>query len=279
MPIYNAGHQLRLAVLSIVRQTFHNWELLIIDDGSTDDALQGISDIQDPRIRIIRDGANKGLTARLNEAIDLAQGEYFARMDQDDVSYPERFACQVEMLERDPELDMIAVRTVTISDDNELVGSLPFALTHEEICAKPWRVFYMPHPTWMGHLSWFRTHRYATYFCEDQELLLRSHAESRFATVDEVLFGYRVRQRINWKKQVKTHWILLNIQLRHFLRSKQFFFFFMSLPTFAGRVAGETFKLARQNLPGQPHSLAEIDSTESRRWRRVLKDTLGETES
>ena len=92
MPVYNAGKYLRLAVLSIVRQTFTDWELLIVDDGSTDNALQGIADIDDARIRILRDGKNKGLAARLNECIDLARGKYFARMDQDDVSYPERFS-------------------------------------------------------------------------------------------------------------------------------------------------------------------------------------------
>ena len=62
MPIFNAGHHLRLAVLSIVHQTFCNWELLIIDDGSTDNALQSLSDISDSRIQILRDGLNKGLT-------------------------------------------------------------------------------------------------------------------------------------------------------------------------------------------------------------------------
>ena len=53
MPVYNAGKYLRLAVLSIVKQTFTDWELLIIDDGSTDNALQSIADINDPRIQIL----------------------------------------------------------------------------------------------------------------------------------------------------------------------------------------------------------------------------------
>src|SRR5450830_847145 len=85
MPVYNAGKYLRLAVLSIVKQTFTDWEMLVIDDGSTDNAFDSIADIKDDRIRILRDGTNKGLAARLNEAIDLARGQYFARMDQDDV--------------------------------------------------------------------------------------------------------------------------------------------------------------------------------------------------
>lgn len=73
MPIYNAGSDLRPAVLSILQQTFPDWELLIIDDGSSDGAAEGISDIRDSRIRVLRDGLNRGLAARLNEAIDLAR--------------------------------------------------------------------------------------------------------------------------------------------------------------------------------------------------------------
>ena len=74
MPVFNGGEFLRPAVLSIVKQTFSDWELLIIDDGSTDGSLETIQDIQDARIRVIKDGLNKGLAARLNEAIDLARG-------------------------------------------------------------------------------------------------------------------------------------------------------------------------------------------------------------
>ena len=91
MPIYNAGEVLRPAVLSIINQSYFNWELIIIDDGSTDNSLEYIQDILDPRIKIVNDGLNKGLAARLNEIMDLGRGVYFARMDQDDISYPQKF--------------------------------------------------------------------------------------------------------------------------------------------------------------------------------------------
>lgn len=279
MPVFNGGPHLRLAVLSIVGQTFQDWELLIIDDGSTDNALQDIADIHDSRIRIVRDGSNKGLAARLNEAIDLARGQYFARMDHDDVSYPERFARQLALLESNPDLDVVAVRAVTISDDNELVGIFPSPLTHREICARPWQGFYFPHPTWMGHTTWFRTHRYASpapYYCEDQELLLRSHAKSRFATVDQVLFAYRVQNRINWKKLTKARWTLCNVQLRYFLGSGQYHFALLALASFAGRVASDLVKLLRQTLSGHQYSRARLDPTASSKWQVVLKETLGE---
>ena len=238
MPIFNAGSYLRLAVLSIVRQTFADWELLIIDDGSTDNALQDIADIRDHRIRILRDGENKGLAARLNEAIDLARGRYFARMDQDDVSYPERFARQIEALDRDPQLDLVAARAVTIAGDHLLTGILP-ASAQKEISTKPWRGFYLPHPTWMGRIEWFRKYRYAEpgpYFYEDQELLLRSHEESRFGIIEEPLLAYRIREKTSWRKLIKTRLTILPVQLRHFLPKGQLFFALMAVLTFIGRL-------------------------------------------
>ena len=275
MPIYNAGQQLRLAVLSVLRQTFRDWELLIIDDGSTDNAVQTITDIDDARIRIIRDGTNKGLAARLNEAIDLARGTYFARMDQDDVAYPGRFAAQVAMLDSRPELDLFAVRAISISDENACLGERPGPSTHEQICAQPWKGFYFPHPTWLGRTEWFRTHRYAQpgpFFCEDQELLLRSYEHSRFATVDEILFGYRVRHKIDGKKQLKTHWTLFQIQWRHFNGAGHYRFASLSLLTLTARLARVLLQLAQQNLVGVKPRSPPQDSAAARQWQIVLHE-------
>lgn len=219
MPIYNAGAHLRLAVLSIVAQTFERWELLIIDDGSTDNALQTITDIRDPRIKILRDGKNKGLAVRLNEACVLAVGQYFARMDQDDVSYPERLRVQVEALQADPGLDVVAGRAITIDENNGYTGMFAFAGTHAEICAQPWRGFFFPHPAWMGRLDWFLKHRYAEpapYFCEDQELLLRTYRQSRFLALDRVVLAYRIRANVNWVKLGATRRAMLAMQWRLF---------------------------------------------------------------
>ena len=219
MPIYNAGAHLRLAVLSIVAQTFERWELVIIDDGSTDNALQTIADIRDPRIRIFRDGKNKGLAVRLNEACAIAIGQYLARMDQDDVSYPERLRLQVEALQADPGLDLVAGRAIIIDENNGHAGMFAFAGTHAEICAQPWRGFVFPHPAWMGRIEWFLKHRYAEpapYFCEDQELLLRTYRQSRFLALDRVVLAYRIRAGVNWAKLAATRRAMLAMQWRLF---------------------------------------------------------------
>lgn len=272
MPVYNAGKYLRLAVLSIVNQTFKDWELLIIDDGSTDFALQTIADINDARIQILRDGKNEGLAARLNECIDLARGKYFARMDQDDVSYPERFMRQVKALQNDSTLDLVAVCAITIDEDNRATGIFPRAISHEEICERPWRSFYFPHPAWMGKIEWFKKYRYAKpgpYFCEDQELLLRTYRDSRFATVDEILFAYRLRGKINWQKLAKTRRAVLEVQMRQFSSLNQWHFALLSIAAYLIRITGDlSERLRTRNIEHKP---ANVCTAIGSKWKAILE--------
>ena len=215
MPIYNAGKYLRPAVLSIMQQTLTDWELYIIDDGSTDNALSYIADVQDSRIIIIKDGQNKGLAARLNEVINLAKGRYFALMDQGDFSYPDRLSKQVDALEESLDLDLLSTRAIKISMEGEPLGYLPSLLSHAEITSAPWKGFCMPHPTWMGRLQWFKKNHYAEpapYLCEDQELLLRTFEESNFSCLEEVCLAYRVREGIGFSVLLKIRYHQLCMQ-------------------------------------------------------------------
>jgi len=275
MPVYNAGEYLRMAVLSIVNQTYTNWELLLIDDGSTDGAIQNISDINDSRIQVLHDGKNKGLAARLNECIDLARGKYFARMDQDDISYPERFAQQIEVLEKDSMLDLVSVRSVMINENNKLVGLFPSALTHDEIGNRPWQGFYFPHPTWMGKIEWFRKYRYyepGPYLCEDQELLLRSYSKSTFATIDNILFAYRVRNKVELRKLAKNRWSVLNVQLHHFIKMKLWFFVLLSMVTFSARIINDFTKKIRVDIFN--HRKEIDDRAVISNWNNILKNLV-----
>ena len=83
IPIYNAEKFLQYAVQSVLNQTYTNWELLLMEDGSTDSTLPICCEYvkRDKRISLIRDGINRGLIYRLNESIQLAKGKYYARMD------------------------------------------------------------------------------------------------------------------------------------------------------------------------------------------------------
>jgi glycosyltransferase involved in cell wall biosynthesis len=106
LPVYNGAAYLREAIECILDQTYSNFELIIINDGSKDNSAVIIEQFYDPRIRFYRQ-TNQGLAATLNRAIGLAKGEYIARQDQDDISLPQRFEKQVAFLLKHPEHGMI----------------------------------------------------------------------------------------------------------------------------------------------------------------------------
>lgn len=104
MPVYNAAPFLRESVSSILGQTFRDFELLIIDDGSTDHSVKVLELFNDQRIRLVRHAENQRLIATLNEGLLLAKGKYVARMDADDVSLPNRLQLQWDYMERHPDV-------------------------------------------------------------------------------------------------------------------------------------------------------------------------------
>ena len=102
MPVYNAEKYLIEAVDSILNQTFRDWELIIINDGSTDRSRELLSQIADNRVIIVDNETNLGLINTLNKGINLCKGEYIARMDADDISTPERIEKQVQFMDSHP---------------------------------------------------------------------------------------------------------------------------------------------------------------------------------
>lgn len=193
MPVHNCADTLDLAVRSILNQTFCDWELLLLDDGSTDGTAELARHYVDSRIRVFVDGRHLGLIARLNQAICQSRGRYFARMDGDDISYPERFALQVKFLDDHPQIDLVGGGVLVFARAGRLIGRHKAPTSHESICQRPWRGFRLAHSTWMGRIEWFRKHLYhpAATRCEDQELLLRTYEQSRFAAIPAILAGYR----------------------------------------------------------------------------------------
>src|SRR6187399_2780245 len=106
LPFLNPGHRLAYAIQSVLAQTIQDWELLLVDDGSTDESVALASSLADKRIRLIRDGRNLGLPARLNQIAELASGEILVRMDADDLMHPTRIKRLVDVLDSDPTVDV-----------------------------------------------------------------------------------------------------------------------------------------------------------------------------
>jgi glycosyltransferase involved in cell wall biosynthesis len=192
MPVFNSSRTIAQAIASILNQTFADWELLIMDDGSTDNTSEIASSFADPRIVVCRFSKNMRIPTRLNHCISMAKGKFFARMDGDDIAYPDRLACQLEFLCTQPDVDLVAGWIVVFKSDGTVRGALRGSMTHEEIGARDWMGMLMPHPTWMGRTDWFRRNPYRIInAAEDQDLLIRTYHQSRFATIPRVVLGYR----------------------------------------------------------------------------------------
>jgi glycosyltransferase involved in cell wall biosynthesis len=224
MPLFNSEKTLGNALRSILKQTFQNWELLIIDDGSSDRTREVARSVGDARIRMIADGEHRGLVARLNQAIELSQGRYFARMDGDDIAYPDRLRRQVEFLTENTNVDLVGCGVLVFGDNGLALGVRDVAENHARACRRPWAGFHLPHPTWMGRMEWFRSHRYdaKAIRAEDQELLLRTYSTSCFSCLPEILQGYREDQ-IVLRNILRGRCSFTVAVLRHYFERKQYF--------------------------------------------------------
>jgi glycosyltransferase involved in cell wall biosynthesis len=193
MSFRDSSATLTAAIQSILTQTFQDFELLLCDDDSSDDSLAIAKSFAGPRVFVWSDGVHKGLGGRLNECISRARGEYFVRMDADDISYPERIQKEVDFLDAHPEIDVVGTYAMVFKDGGEIIGKVTGPTEHAAIVRNPLRNFPLWHPTWAGRTIWFQKHRYNADAppVEDQEILYRAYPTSRFAVIPEIMLGYR----------------------------------------------------------------------------------------
>jgi hypothetical protein len=122
---YNGERFLRPAIESIISQTFRDFELIVVDDCSTDRTPQILSEFKDDRIRVVRNERNLGIAETLNNGIAVARGEYVALQDHDDVSLPARLECQVAFLDKNAQVGMVGSSCSLIDEAGVLLAHRP----------------------------------------------------------------------------------------------------------------------------------------------------------
>ncbi len=196
MPVYNGERYLRESIESILGQTFTDFECLIIDDGSIDASRDIIRSYCDPRIRLIENIDNLGLIKTLNCGLALAKGEYIARQDQDDISYPERLEKQVAFLNSHPEIAMLGTRINNIDEQGRKSTLYGYCIVCSELAIRWQLMFDNPfvHPSVMMRAKIVSDiGGYDERFpeCEDYDLFSRLVYVHRAANLKEILFAYR----------------------------------------------------------------------------------------
>lgn len=196
LPVYNGAEFLAEALASVLGQTFRDFEVWVIDDASTDGSAAVAEGFRDPRVRVVRHERNRRLPATLNHGLDLARGEFVARMDADDVCLPGRFARQAAFLDAHPEIGLCGTWVRLFGAGPERIRKYP--VSPEAVEA--FRHFHCPfgHPTVMVRRSLFETHRLRydsnAAAVEDFELWTRLLQWTRGANLPEVLLEYRLHE-------------------------------------------------------------------------------------
>lgn len=191
MPVYNAERFLREAIDSILIQTFEDFELIIIDDGSTDSSVGIIQSYTDPRIRFFKNETNLGISDTLNKGIGLASCELIARMDTDDVSYPHRLQKQLDYMEAHPNCALLSTWARVITHDKRFVRLERYRskFYYYNLTFECW----MYHPTIM-----FRKQpveavgMYSMKYSEDYDLFWKVSTAFEIGNLAEVLVDYRL---------------------------------------------------------------------------------------
>lgn len=198
MPIRNCGQWLRPAVESILDQSFTDFELILIDDNSTDGSVEALP--TDPRIRILRHDSS-GIVSSLNHGLLNAKGRYIARMDGDDIAFPERFATQIAFFDANPDVDIVGGLIEIFSDDFDIGDGSRFyqdwlnsVISEADINREIFVESPLVHPSVMIRKSLFR--QIGLYrdlsWPEDYDLWLRAWlAGARIAKVEEPIVRWR----------------------------------------------------------------------------------------
>lgn len=216
IPFYNADIYLSDAIKSVLKQSYENWELILVNDGSKDNSLEIATRYAelDSRIRVINDDQNKKLPARLNQLVLESSGSYVARMDADDIMHSERLERQVKFLEENQNYDLVSTGLLSIDNNNNVKGFRGVDCLYDDF-SRMNLSYPITHPSVMARKSWYERNGYSEEFprAEDFELWTRAIANNDFkmAVLPDLLLFYREEGNLDKEKIVNSYKDILKI--------------------------------------------------------------------
>ncbi|MDB3999941.1 glycosyltransferase [Schleiferiaceae bacterium] len=208
LPFYNAEETLGDAIRSVFAQTHQDWELILLDDGSTDRSLEIAKSVKDPRVRVYSDGKNKKLASRLNEIARLAKYDYISRMDADDLIFPEKIEVQLKYLLESPEYDLIATGVYSVKNNLEIQGIRGYSYecpTFSDVVSRKSGII---HASLLVRKSWYQRNTYdeELIISQDFDLWLRAVKANDFMikSISSPLYIYREEGNVSSEKLIRS---------------------------------------------------------------------------
>ena len=193
LPVYNVGHYIEECLDSILAQSFQDFEIIVIDDCSTDDTVKLVESYKDPRIFIKKKDRNKGLIDSLNLGFEIAKGKYIARMDGDDISTTDRFQKQLDVLENNPQIDVCGCWLQQFGKKHEIIKHKK---NHEKIVVQMLLSCSMSMGSVMFNRKSLETYKFDINkkHVEDYDFWSRAAWTCKFYNIQEVLYYYRMHE-------------------------------------------------------------------------------------
>lgn len=216
MSVFNEENYIEESVDSILNQTYCNFELIIVDDCSTDETVNKIRQYTDERIRLICNDKNCGLTCNLNKALDVSKGKYIIRMDGDDISIKTRFEEQVNYMEQHLEVVLSGTWIKYIGDNNDIVR---YKTRSDELKASLLFNSVIPHPTFIMRKDVLDENniRYNENlpYAQDYDFIYQISRCGELANIPKILLKYRIHD-----KQITGEKLVEQIQCADITRRK-----------------------------------------------------------
>lgn len=218
LPVYNAQDFVRDAIISIINQTYKKYELIIIDDHSSDQTSTILKSISDKRFKIIENTKQLGVSHSLNRGLKASKGEFIARMDADDIAYPTRFKTQIDALRQHPTIGIIGSAVDLINKKSQIVGSRYPPDSWEKIKKRLNYSNPMIHPTVVfKRILWLKYGGYDAKMdgAEDYDLWLRFARFTKMLNLPYKLLKYRIsKESVSYKNNRKINQAYINVKLK-----------------------------------------------------------------
>jgi glycosyltransferase involved in cell wall biosynthesis len=194
MAVYNREKSVGASIDSVLAQTFADFELLVIDDGSSDQSVRVVEERRDPRIRLVRHERNQGIPKTRNHGLSLARGEYLAILDSDDVAFPRRLERQVAYLDAHPQIAAVGGFAKRVRPDGRPTSPALRPTRPRDIRARILFASCFKNPTMMARTAAMREIGYREQFviCQDIDMWGRMSAKYALANLPVYLIEYRL---------------------------------------------------------------------------------------